>query len=115
MTFWEVALSHFATGAEFAKCQCCSRRTTKKNGIGDENATRSADQRKQFEGEGTQKVKAAKREDRNEMKKEVRVLRCTSLSGSTWSTERKCMRRYKGKCDIFLAIEHRLRKEEMEE
>ena len=25
------------------------------------------------------------------------------------------MRRYNGKCDIFLEIEHRLRKEEMEE
>ena len=25
------------------------------------------------------------------------------------------MRRYKGKCDIFLGIEHRLRKDEMEE
>ena len=37
---WEVALSpFFATGAELAKCQCCSSRTTKKNGSGDENAT----------------------------------------------------------------------------
>ena len=32
-----------------------------------------------------------------------------------WSTERKYMRRYKRKCDIFFGIEHRLRKEEMEE
>ena len=31
------------------------------------------------------------------------------------STERKYTRRYKGKCDIFFGIEHRLRKEEMEE
>ena len=42
---WEVALSPFATGAELAKCH--SRRTTKKYGSGDDNATRSADHRKQ--------------------------------------------------------------------
>ena len=36
-------------------------------------------------------------------------------NGSAWSTERKYMRRYKGKCDIFFGIGHRLRKEEMEE
>ena len=49
------------------------------------------------------------------MKKEAKLLRCTLLNGSAWSTERKYMRRYKGKCDIFFRIEHRLRKEEMEE
>ena len=49
------------------------------------------------------------------MKKEAKLLRCTLLSGSAWSTERKYMRRYKGKCDIFFGIEHRLREEEMEE
>ena len=37
------------------------------------------------------------------------------MNGSAWSTEKKCMRRYKGKCDIFFETEHRLRKEEMEE
>ena len=47
------------------------------------------------------------------MKKEAKLLRCTLLNGSAWSTERKYMRRYKGKCDIF-GFEHRLRKEEME-
>ena len=49
------------------------------------------------------------------MKKEAKLLRGTLLNGSAWSTERKYMRRYKGKCDIFFGIEHRLRKEEMEE
>ena len=48
------------------------------------------------------------------MKKEAKLLRCTLLNGSAWSTERKYMRRDKGKCDIFFGIEHRLRKE-MEE
>ena len=37
------------------------------------------------------------------------------LNGSAWSSEKKYMRRFKGKCDIFFGIEHRLRKEEMEE
>ena len=78
---WEVALSPSAAGAELAKYQCCSRRTTEKNGSGDENLTRSADRRNQL----------------------------------AWSTERQYMRRYRGKCDIFLGIEHRLRKEEREE
>ena len=49
------------------------------------------------------------------MEKEAKLLRCTLLNGSAWSTERKYMRRYKGKCDIFFWIEHRMRKEEMEE
>ena len=58
--------------------------------------------RKLYKGGGSQKG-----EDRTEMKKETRVLRCTFLSGSAWSTERKYMRRFKGKCDIFFGIEHR--------
>ena len=37
------------------------------------------------------------------------------LDGSAWSTEKKYMRRYKGTFDIFFGIEHRLRKEELEE
>ena len=54
-------------------------------------------------------------EDRTEMKKEAKLLRCTLLSGSAWSTVKTYMRRYEGKCHIFLGIEHRMRKEEMEE
>ena len=49
------------------------------------------------------------------MKKEAKLLRCTLLNGSAWSTERKHMRRYKGKCDIFFGIEHRLERKEIEE
>ena len=54
-------------------------------------------------------------EDRTEMKKEARALRWTLLDGSAWSTETKYMIKCKGKCAIFFGIEHRLRKEEMEE
>ena len=54
-------------------------------------------------------------EDSTEMKKEARVLRWTLLNGSAWSTETKYMIKCKGKCVIFFGIEHRLRKEEMEE
>ena len=53
--------------------------------------------------------------DRTEMKKEARRLRCTLLNGSALSTQKKFLRRYTGKCDIFFGLEHRLRKEEMEE
>ena len=62
--FGEVALSPLDSGAELAKCQCCSRRTTKKNGGSDEDATRSADLRKQEVGESPQKVEVAKSDDR---------------------------------------------------
>ena len=51
--------------------------------------------------------------DETEMEKEE--LRCTLLNGSAWSAERKYMRIYKGKCDIFFGIEHRLMRKEMVE
>ena len=49
------------------------------------------------------------------MRKEEKRLMCILLNGSAWSTEKGYMRRYKGTFDIFFGIEHRLRKEEMEE
>ena len=51
--------------------------------------------------ETLQRWKQPKGEDRTEMKKEAKLLRCTLLNGSAWSTERKYMRRYKGKWDVF--------------
>ena len=80
---WAVALCPSDYGAELAERQCCSR-TTKKNGGSDEDATRSADQRKQVDGGNTKKVEEAKGEDR--------MVRCTLLNGSAPSTERKYMR-----------------------
>ena len=62
-----------------------------------------------------QRWKQPKGEDRTEMKKEMKLLRRTLLNGSAWSTERKYMTKFVGKCDIFFGIEHRLRKEEMED
>ena len=62
-----------------------------------------------------QRWKQPKGEDRSKMKKEAKLLRCTLTNGSAWSTEKKCMRRYKGRCDIFFGSEHRLREEDMEE
>ena len=61
------------------------------------------------------KWKRSKGVDWTVMRKEEKRLRCTLLNGSVWSTEKKYMRRYKGKCAIFFGIEHRLRQEEMEE
>ena len=54
-------------------------------------------------------------EDRKEMQKETTMIRCTSLKGSSWSAEKKYMRRYTGTFDIFFGVEQRMRKEEMEE
>ena len=59
--------------------------------------------------------KQRKGEDKANVKKEETLTRCTLLNGSAWSPERKYMRRCKGKCDIFFGIEHRSRKEDMEE
>ena len=53
--------------------------------------------------------------DRTEMRKEEKRLRCALLNGSACSTERTFMRRYKGTFEVFFGMEHRLRKEEMEE
>ena len=66
-------------------------------------------------GKQPRKWKRLKGVDWTEMRKEEKRLKCTLLNGSAWSTEKKYMRRYKGKSDIFLGIEHRLRKEVMEE
>ena len=41
--------------------------------------------------------------------------RCAFFNGSAWNTEKKYMEKYKGTSDIFLAIEHNMRKEEMED
>ena len=97
-----------------AERQCCSRRTTKKNG-GDEDATRIADQESKRTEATPKRWKQPKGKDGTEVKKEARRLRCTLLNGLEWSTEKKYLRRYRGKCDIFFGIEHRLRKDEMEE
>ena len=53
--------------------------------------------------------------DRTETIKKENKLKCALLNVSTWSTEKKCMRRYKGTFDIFFGIVHRLKKEEMVE
>ena len=114
---WRVALSLFAFWAELAMCQRCSRRIAEKDGDDEKmdaarsSSEREADGRRRF----PQRWRQPKGEDRTGMKKEATLLRCTLLDGSAWSTEKKYMRRYKGKCDIFLGIEHRLRKEDMEE
>ena len=71
------------------------------------------------EGRGVEDIpqrwRQPKREDWTWKKKEARVVRCALLNGSAWSAEKKYMRRYKGKCDIFFGIEHRMRKEENED
>ena len=39
----------------------------------------------------------------------------TLLNGSAWSTDKKYMMRYTESLDNFFGMEHRMRKEEMEE
>ena len=113
---WKIALSPCASGTELALCQRCSRRVAEKDGDDEKvAAAASSSDMEQMGGGDSQRWRQPKGEDKTKMKKEGKLLRCTLLNGSAWSTERKCMRRYKGKCDIFFGNEHRLRKEEMEE
>ena len=41
-------------------------------------------------------------------RRKQRMARCTSLNGSTWSSEKKNMRRYKGTFDVFFGVERRI-------
>ena len=96
-----MALSPFAFGAEMAMCQRCSGWTAEKDvDDGKDAAAGSSGKREQMGGGDSTKVEAAKRR-RTEMKRKEKMLRCTSPNGSAWSTERKYMRRYIGKCEIF--------------
>ena len=72
-------------------------------------------ERGQMGGGNSTKMEAVKRCGQIQMKKEAKLLRCTLLSGSAWSTERKYMKKYKESAISSLGIEHRLKKEEMEE
>ena len=54
-------------------------------------------------------------QDRTGMQKRAKKDRSTFLNGSAWSTERNYMRRHKGTFDILFGVEHRMKKEEMEE
>ena len=76
----------------------CSRRTAEKDGDDEKMAAAgSSSEREQMGGGDSTKVETVKRgEDRTGMKKEAKMLRCTLLNGSVWSTKRKYMRRYKG-------------------
>ena len=106
-----MALSPFAIWAELAVCHCCSGRIAEKDGDdGKDEAPGSSSQREQMDGGDS-----TKGPDRTEMRKEDKRLRCILLTGSAWNTEKKYMRRYKGRCVIFFGTEHRMRKEEMEE
>ena len=109
-----MVLSPFSSGAELAVCQCCSRRIAEKDGDdGKVAAAGSSSEREQMRRRFHRRWKQPEGEDRTKMKKEA------GLHLANWISleyrERKYMRRYKGKCDIFFEMEHRLRKEEMEE
>ena len=112
-----MALSPSAVGAELVVCHCCSGRIAEKTEMMGKDAKTGSSGKKSADGwrrfhKGRGQPKG---EDRTEMKKEEKRLKCTLLNGSAWSTERKYTRRYKGTFDIFFGIEHRLRKEKMEE
>ena len=47
--------------------------------------------------------------------KKTKKVRCALLNGWAWSAEKKYMKRHKNTFDTFFGIDHRMRKEEMEE
>ena len=107
--------SPFASGAELAMCQCFSRRTAEEDGGDGKDAAGRQVKEGRWAEEIPQMWRPPKGEDMTEKKKQVRAVRCALLNGSAWSTEKKYMRKYKRKSDIFVGMEHRMRKEEMEE
>ena len=83
-------------------CQRCGGRTAENDGRWAERMQQDVRVKGgRWAEEIPQRWRQPKGEDRTEMKKEAKLLRCTLLNGSAW----------KGKCDIFFGIEHRLRKE----
>ena len=88
--FGKWLFSPFATGAELAVCQCCSRGTAEKDGGDGEDAAGSAGERRQMGGLDSTMVEAAKREKTGlKLRKRQQLLRCALLNGSAWSTWRK--------------------------
>ena len=77
--------------AELAMCQHCSGRTAEKDGDDGRDAAAGSSGKKR--ADGGQQLSSQKGEDSTEMKKVAKLLRCTLLNGSVWSTERKYMRR----------------------
>ena len=55
------------------------------------------------------------RENGSKMQQDSETVRCTLLNGSAWCPERLHMRCCVGAFGIFFGIEHRMRREEMEE
>ena len=124
---WKMALPSLDFGAELVVYRCCSREAGARRGSGGADCRVGCggrhsrgpgwrDPSKGAEGKEPEKVETVKRRglDGNEKgREEVKVH--VARNGPAWSTEKKYMRRYKGKCDIFFGIEHRLRKEEVEE
>ena len=86
---WKMALSPCAVGAELALCQRCSRRIAEKDGDdGKGGSSRKFKCKRADAEEIPQRWKQPEIEDRTEMKKEAKLLRCTLLDGSAWSTEK---------------------------
>ena len=112
---WEVVLSPSAFGAALAVCQRCRRRTQRRTEAMEGMQQEVQANEGRWVEETPQRWRQPKGEDRTEMKTEARAVRCALLNGSARSTEKKYMRRYKGKRDIFFGMEHRLSKEEIAE
>ena len=91
---------------------CSIGKRPKQEWTNDRNAGRNKSQCKQS-GQTVPRMSQPESEDRKEIQKDSRMVRCTLLSGSRWNTEEKCMRTYKGTFDIFIGVEHRTRQEEM--
>ena len=85
---WKVALSLSDCGTELAKRERGSRRTTEKDGGGERMQQEVQVKESRWAEEIPQRLKQPKGEDRTEMKKEARRLRCTLLNGSAWSTDK---------------------------
>ena len=79
-------------------CSRCGRRTAEKGeDDGKMAAAGSSSEREQMDGE-----RQPRGPDRTDTRKEAKMLRCTLLNASAWSTEKKYMRGYKGNMRYLL-------------
>ena len=99
---WKMALSPFAIGQNWLRVNAAAEGLQKRTDMMERWQHQEVQVKEsRWAEEIPQRWKQPKGEDRTEMKKEAKLLRCTLLNGSAWTTERKYMRRYKGKFDFF--------------
>ena len=113
---WKMSVSLTDGCTKLGVCKRSIRRSPRQERISNEDMATDGGQRKKL-GRGLSEEVEAKRWSGQNKKTRGggEDFGAHSLNGSAWSTEKKYMRRYRGTFHIIFAVEHRMKKEEMEE